>query len=468
MLKKRLKNLIIVTSSILCLMLVIALTMRYTSSIADADLNIQVSAILDDNSCLVCHTSDAKEPFYSNFPVIGPQVKKDIKIGLRAFNMDNMLKEIVSEDKISEVNLAKIENVIQKKTMPLEKFNAIHWGSYINENETNIIINWVNSVRKKHYSTNLACKEFENKALQPMVDEITVNSAMVALGDKMFHDTRLSIDNTISCASCHGLETGGVDNLQFSEGVHAQFGDINAPTVYNAAFNHVQFWDGRAADLSEQAAGPPANPVEMGDHTWEDICVKLNKDNQLIAEFKAIYNTNEISQQQVTDVIAEFEKTLITPDTRFDEYLKGDLTALNTEEIDGLKLFEQYDCHTCHVGQNLGGQSFEYLGVYKDYLADRGNMTKADNGRFNFTAKEIDKHKFKTPTLRNIEITAPYYHDGTIETIEDAVEKMVIYQTIHETITKEDTKKITSFLKSLTSQKLANNKTAPQVTALAE
>lgn len=455
MTKKILKKTVITLTSLLVVILVTFLVMRYTDTVVDADRNIQTSAILDDNSCLVCHTSDAKEPFYSSFPVIGSQVKLDIQKGKRAFNMNNMIERIVSDGFINEVELAKIENAIAKGTMPLAKFNAIHWGSYINSNEKELVLNWVKDVRNQKYSTALASDEFKDKAVQPLTEKIEVNAEKVALGEKMFNDKRLSIDNTLACSSCHLLDQGGVDNKQYSEGVDNQFGDINAPTVYNAAFNFIQFWDGRADDLAIQAAGPPVNPVEMGAHTWSDICVKLNKDKELVAQFKNIFSADSISETQVTDVIAEYEKTLITPDSRFDDYLKGDKIALNSDEIKGFELFEQYDCHTCHVGQNLGGQSFEYMGLHKDYLSDRGNIIKADNGRFNVTNNEIDRHKFKTPTLRNVELTYPYFHDGTVLTLEDAVEKMVVYQTTNNSITQDEVSKITSFLKSLTSQKLA-------------
>lgn len=439
------------------IIVVLFLIVRYSDSVPEADTNIQVSAILEDNSCLMCHTTDAKEPFYASMPIIGEQVVSDIQTGVRAFNMDGMIDAIVNDGRLSEVDVAKIENVTAKGRMPLEKFTALHWGSHVNSKEKDIILKWVADVRANNYATNSVAKQFANEPVQPIVEDLPVNPLKADLGNRLFHDTRLSDDNTLSCSSCHGLNTAGVDNKRFSEGVLGQFGDINAPTVYNAALNFIQFWDGRAADLSEQAGGPPVNPVEMGAHSWDDICAKLNNDKVLVAEFSSLYGEPVITQAMVTNAIAEFEKTLLTPDNRFDSYLKGDVTALNEQEKRGYDRFKYYDCHTCHVGQNLGGQSFEYMGHVNDYFAVRGDVAKADNGRFNVTAAECDKNKFKTPGLRNIALTAPYFHDGTVETVNEAVEKMMIFQTYHE-VAGSDVDDIVAFLNTLTSEKLEQNK----------
>ena len=186
------------------------------------------------------------------------------------------------------------------------------------------------------------------------------------MGFDLYHDTRLSGDNTISCATCHGLATAGVDRKQYSEGIDGQFGGVNAPTVYNSALNILQFWDGRAADLKEQAAGPPLNPVEMGSHSFDEISAKLAEDKELSKRFLEVYPEG-FNQSTITDAIAEFEKTLLTP-SRFDKYLMGDKTALTAEEVAGYELFKENKCATCHTGVNLGGQSFEYMGIKDNYF----------------------------------------------------------------------------------------------------
>ena len=216
----------------------------------------------------------------------------------------------------------------------------------------------------------------------------------------------------------------------------------------------MQFRNGRADDLDEQAAGTPENPIEMGSQTWDDIVARLNKDKALIARFKTMY-AEGITRATVTDAIAEFEKTLITPDSPFDKYLKGDKTAITENQIRGYELFKAHDCATCHVGQALGGQSFETMGIAEDYHAVRKNerpdiaYNDDDKGLMGFTGKESDLHKYKVPILRNIALTAPYLHDGTVETLDEAVKVMIRFQTDAK-YTQEEVDKIVDFLNALT------------------
>ena len=287
-------------------------------------------------------------------------------------------------------------------------------------------------------------------------DYVETNPAKVALGKKMFNDTRISLDNTISCATCHVLEDGGADHAdeRVSEGINGLQGTVNSPTVFNAVFNIDQFWNGRAHTLAEQAAAPPINPVEMGDQTWEQIIERLCQDASLVAEFKAIYPEEGLTEATVTDAIEEFEKTLITPNDKLDRYLKGDKNAMSAEELAGYQALKANDCATCHYGKTLGGQSFELMSKYGDYFADRKQSrpdiayNDDDNGLYSFTGKAEDMHKFKVPNLRNISKTAPYYHDGTIESLEEAVRLMFHYE-LGKTATDEQVASITTFLKAL-------------------
>ena len=252
------------------------------------------------------------------------------------------------------------------------------------------------------------------------------------------------------------LEDGGADHAdeRVSEGINGLQGTVNSPTVFNAVFNIDQFWNGRAHTLAEQAAAPPINPVEMGDQTWEQIIERLCQDASLVAEFKAIYPEEGLTEATVTDAIEEFEKTLITPNDKLDRYLKGDKNAMSAEELAGYQAFKANDCATCHYGKTLGGQSFELMSKYGDYFADRKQSrpdiayNDDDNGLFGFTGKAEDMHKFKVPNLRNISKTAPYYHDGTIESLEEAVRLMFHYE-LGKTATDEQVASITTFLKAL-------------------
>ena len=350
---------------------------------------------------------------------------------------------------VSEVALAKLEKSTIDGTMPLQKYYLAHWGSSITSEKRDIILNWVKEQRAANYSNGLASAEFANEPVQPIATLTDLNSDKVSLGDQLFHDTRLSANNTVSCATCHGLETGGVDNLRFSEGIHGQIGGVSAPTVFNAHYNFVQFWDGRASDLQAQAAGPPMNMIEMGNKSWDEVIAKLEADEQFTKIFKNVYPEG-YTGESITDAIAEFERTLITPDSRFDLYLKGDKTALTAEEIDGYELFKQQDCATCHTGSNMGGYSYDLMGLYGDYFGDRGDsILTEDLGRFKETKSDFDKHRFKVPTLRNIALTWPYMHDGTAKTLEEAVNVMAVYQN-DKPLTDAELTSIVSYLHTLT------------------
>jgi cytochrome c peroxidase len=289
------------------------------------------------------------------------------------------------------------------------------------------------------------------RTIEPLMDSEL--SAAAQLGKALFHDPRLSVDNTVSCATCHDLSTAGVDNHQYSHGVNDQLGGVNAPTVYNAVYNFVQFWDGRAVTLSDQAAGPPLNPVEMASESFDQIIEKLKADKEFTKEFERVYKfRGGLTQENITAAIEEFERTLVTPDSRFDKWLKGEDNAISADELEGYELFKTYDCATCHAGPNLGGLTYEPMGLRKDYFADRGTeLTVEDNGRFKETQKERDRHRFKVPGLRNVEHTWPYYHDGTRETLEEAVRDMAIYQTGVE-LEDAEIAKIVAFLKTLTGE----------------
>lgn len=418
----------------------------------------QVEEIFDDGGCLSCHSSDPELPFYANFPVMGDMVKADVAEGYRAYDMEPFMDAIDESDDnesgecISAVDLAKIEKVVLDDRMPLPKYYLVHWGSSLNAQERDIVLAWVKETRNALYSDNLP-QDRAGEPIRPIDLSLPVDAQKAALGKDLFHDARLSVDNTISCASCHDLKTAGVDNEQYSEGVNQQLGGVNAPTVYNAVYNFVQFWDGRAKTLADQAAGPPLNPVEMASNSFDEIIAKLKSDRKLVKAFKAIY-PDGITQANITDAIEEFERTLITPNSRFDKWLRGDSQAITEDELTGYELFKQYDCATCHVGKNAGGESYELMGLRRHYFEDRGlALTIEDNGRYKETQIERDRHRFKVPGLRNVELTWPYYHDGTRATLEEAVRDMGRYQSDVD-LTDQEVSLITAFLKTLTGESL--------------
>ena len=417
---------------------------------ADLPLNEQVYQIFTDGGCLSCHSADPKVPFYAKLPVAGDIIMKEIDSGYRAFDMTKFMEELKAGDEVNAVELAKVEKVVLDDRMPMAKYYLVHWGSSLTAAKREIVLAWVAEMRARIHNDGLAGAR-ANEPVRPIDQSLEYDATKAELGKALFHDTRLSVDNTVSCASCHEIENAGVDNHQYSHGVNDQLGGVNAPTVYNAVYNFVQFWDGRAQTLAAQAAGPPLNPVEMASESFGQIIAKLNADKKFAKAFKAVY-PDGITEANITDAIEQFERTLVTPNSAFDKWLMGDDTAITAEELAGYELFKKYDCATCHAGQNLGGLTYELMGLRKHYFADRGlEMTNEDNGRFKETQLERDRHRFKVPGLRNVEHTWPYYHDGTRETLEDAVRDMAIYQSGVE-LTEAEVASITSFLKTLTGE----------------
>jgi cytochrome c peroxidase len=271
----------------------------------------------------------------------------------------------------------------------------------------------------------------------------------IALGKKLYFEKRLSINDKQSCASCHILENGfaGVDNLPTSPGARGEKGTRNSPTVLNSGWQDSQFWDGRAEDLVEQAKGPILNPIEMGMPDEKTVEQKIRG----IAEYQSVFakafpnNKPAITYQNIAEAIAAFERTLITP-SRFDDFMNGDAAALSIIEQRGLKEFLKVDCKSCHDGKLLGGETYEPIGKENPY------ENQADQGIYTLTKDEDDRMFFKVSPLRNVALTAPYFHDGKIETLEQAVHKMGKLQ-LNEELTDQQVSDITSFLKALTDKK---------------
>ena len=431
-----------VTLTVLCILTlgVIAFAVyrfAFRKSIPDSSTPDQVVAVLQQNDCFVCHNRNAELPFYSSFPVIGPKMKEH---AVHAFRFTD-LKGKVGEN-IDEVTLSMLDHAVEYGGMPLPEYRILHWGTGFNRNERSFLATWIRS------------KRGSDEPVSIVPSEVSFNPAKAELGERMFNDARISLDCTISCAECHVLENGGADHAdeRVSEGINGLKGGVNAPTVYNSAFNVRQFWNGRAADLREQAEGPATNPVEMGDQTWEQICERLSRDRELVKEFETLYPGEGITRMTVTDAIAEFEKTLVTPGCSFDRYLQGDTGAISAGEELGYEKFKEHACATCHTGVILGGRSFEYLDVYGDYFADRTEdiaYNSDDDGLKGFTGNDEDLHKFKVPGLRNVALTAPYFHDGSMTSLDDAVRAMAGYS-LGKELSEADVQSIVSFLNTLT------------------
>ena len=410
----------------------------------------RVAAILESGGCLSCHSANPELPFYARIPVAGDMVMADVEEGYRAFSMEVIMQTLQNGGTPNPVDVAKIEKVALDKRMPMAKYYLVHWGSQMTDEKASVIAEWARDYRTAYYNDGLT-GERAGEPVRPIIANADVDQRKVALGFNLYHDTRLSVDNTVSCATCHGLNTGGVDNLQYSKGVANNMGGVNAPTTYNAVYNFVQFWDGRAKTLAEQAAGPPLNPVEMASTSFDEIIAKLAQDKQYVDEFNALY-ADGITEANITNAIEEFERTLVTPNSQFDKWLLGNDEAITADELRGYELFKANNCATCHVGANLGGDSYELMGLRQHYFEARGTeLTEEDNGRFKQTKEERDRHRFKVPGLSNIELTWPYYHDGTRATMEEAVRDMALYQCDTE-LSDAEVASIVAFLRTLTGE----------------
>ncbi|MFT7244511.1 MAG: cytochrome c peroxidase [Candidatus Azotimanducaceae bacterium] len=275
------------------------------------------------------------------------------------------------------------------------------------------------------YPEDIVFQPFAN-AITPIPTAHHQSVSMARLGQSLFHDVNLSGDNTVSCASCHDVNQDGVDHLPASVGIKGQLGSINAPTVLNSSLNFRQFWDGRADSLEEQAKQPPVNPVEMGSN-WPDILQKLRSNPDYVLRFGGLFDDG-ITQDTVVKAIATYERTLLTPNSQFDQYLKGDEHALSEAATRGYRFFNELGCISCHQGVNIGGNMYQNLGIMRDYFSDSRTLSEVDYGLFNVTGREQDRYKFKVPSLRNVAKTAPYFHDGSASTLDAAIVVMARYQ----------------------------------------
>ncbi len=274
----------------------------------------------------------------------------------------------------------------------------------------------------------------------------------VELGKMLYHDPRLSSSGTVSCASCHNTMLGGDDNRGGSVGVGGQVGGRSAPTVWNAAFNKVQFWDGRAASLEEQAAGPVTNPIEMGMKSWDDVVARLEKIDGYQKAFSKVFGKDSISKDNATKAIAAYERTLITPNSPYDKYVKGKKSAMTAQQVRGMKKAVELGCTGCHSGPAFNGAgTFQKFPTIKNGYFEAQYDLSDDKGLAEVTGKEDDENYWKVPTLRNIALTAPYFHNGKVKTLDRAVQLMAKLQ-LGVDLEDNDIEDIVAFLHALTGE----------------
>jgi cytochrome c peroxidase len=288
-----------------------------------------------------------------------------------------------------------------------------------------------------------------DEPLKPLPAVPQQNPLRVELGRKLFNEPRLSVNGSLSCASCHHLESGGADNKAFSIGFNGQPVVVNTPSVFNASLNFRQFWNGRADTLEAQVHTVVQSPSEMGSN-WEHVVQTLSADAIYQTAFGNAY-PDGVTMINVQNALTSYERTLISANSRFDQYLLGDTDILSREEKYGYQRFKEYGCITCHQGSNIGGNMFQKFGVMGDYFKTRGNVTESDLGRYLVTKDEEDRNVFKVPSLRNVAVTAPYFHDGSAKTLEEAIDIMFTFQ-LGRIPSSEDKMLIIKFLKTLTGE----------------
>jgi cytochrome c peroxidase len=288
-----------------------------------------------------------------------------------------------------------------------------------------------------------------DEPIQPIPQEIAVDLTKVALGEKLFQDVRLSKNNQKSCISCHSFNLGGTDHHAYSIGINGALTEVNTPTVFNIRFNFRFNWDGKFTNLSDHLDALMTNSQVMGVQ-WPEAIRSLQQVPAYVQSFKQIY-PDGLTATNIKEALVAYELSLNTPNARFDRFLRGDKQALSTTEKEGYRLFKTYGCISCHQGVNLGGNMFQPFGVIGNYLADRGKISKADLGRFNVTNNLADRYLFRVPSLRNVAVTAPYFHDGSAKTLPEAITKMTKYQ-LGRPLPTEQIKLIAQFLHTLTGE----------------
>ncbi len=424
---------------------------------ADREAAKAMADVIMQHKCAACHGENPQYSKFINFFAFG-KLRRDVEGAQRAFTIqhDGTVRGEL-------VNMAKMDYVLRTRRMPPTAYTIMHPSSKLTMNDVKIM---------RYYYDEEFINNAAFRAITPVAEETdSVEQARILLGHILYFNPALSTNNEISCASCHDLTKGGTDNSAKSKGVpgadgNPQLGGVNAPTVYNAETHIRQFWDGRAADLQEQAGGPPLNPVEMGYDSpddWATIALELAKDDRIFGLFVKVYGNGTVSladrhnpevvvklitAETITDAIAAFEKTLVTPDSDFDLYLKGEGT-LTEAQMAGMQAFKDYGCYTCHVGPTLGGQSFEYINTNSPLRAHAEGYSEGAFGLKDFTKKDEHEDMFRVPSLRNVALTGPYFHTGTVTDLREAVRIMFNTQTAV-TPSEATISNVTEFLKAQT------------------
>jgi cytochrome c peroxidase len=414
----------------------------------DMMLSDRVNAIIDQGGCFICHGGPHEFCKHINWPIFGAVIRNDAEKGIRYADASYALAYVIGDVPYDQTSLVKLQKAVSQSSMPPLSYYVIHWRSYLIREKQEIFLDWIYNQLSTNYSYPYPSEEYPFEPVSPVPDFVPYDADKAALGELLFHDTRLSVANTMSCATCHNLRTAGVDNLDFSTGVYNQPVTSTTLSVFNTVFHAFYFRNGNAHTLQDQAYQTLLDPVKMGNDSIDRIIAVLTEDSTLTTRFLASYPSG-YSDTTITDALAEFHKTLVTPNSAFDCYLKGEVGAIGQQAQKGYHLFKKFGCATCHNGTAIGGTSFEFMGVANDYFRDTRQIALEDMGRYSVTSLPCDMHRFKVPGLRNIALTYPYFHDASARTLQDAVAEMAYYQR-DKKLSKKQVRAIVSFLNTLT------------------
>lgn len=403
----------------------------------------QMEVIIDEGGCMVCHASPEYASHRIHWPVVGYLIEKDAKRGIRFSNMSHAFEQLYEKKSITQPVLYKLQRIALNRSMPPLSFQLVHWKSPLIKGKRDILLDWVYNRLSEDYDVPYPVTHALFQPIQPLPDSLPTDPLKATLGRSLYYN--------LSCASCHNPETGGTDNLPFSIGVHNQPSETSTLTTFNAIFHTVFSWDGKATTPEEMVSLHFKDPVKMQADTIDVLIDVLAENKELMDLFAQAYPDTDMTENTLIDALVEYLKTLITPNSPFDRYLKGDEDAISRDAKKGYDLFKKYSCATCHSGVPVGGLSLEYVGTANEFFINREELILEDMGHYKVTGNPIDIHRFKVPGLRNIELTYPYFHNSVTDNLRIAVSAMAYHQR-GKKLSEKEKDKIIAFLKTLTGE----------------
>lgn len=399
--------------------------------------------------CRKCHSPITRKAINNNYPLLHDVVGREITTGIKSFQIEPLIVSVTNNSPLPNSYLNRLESVIIDGSMPPLTFEVLHPSSIITAKEKTQLLNWINSKKQQNRNGYFLRQDVKNDGLLPNLENKPLSSDKVKLGSLLFNDKQLSKNSTFACSSCHDTQYGNITLKTDYLGQDVDRSTINSPTVFNSVFKHYTFWNITERKARHALEAYAFSPYSRGNSSIKNVEKKISKNSRLSGLFRTVYEGN-ITTDNIYNSILQFDCSVRKKVSRFDRFLTSDKTALTPEEKEGYQLFKKYKCHTCHAGSRIGEETAEVMGLKKEYFHNRDKeISQVDLGLYTVTGKEYDKYRFKVPSLRNIELTAPYFHDGNVKTLEQAVYEMAEYQ-VGVSLSHKEVQAITYYLKSLT------------------